>query len=71
MALLVEAGIVGHVLVVWVRAGPIPGGTEGKLAALEADNLELGEKEPGVLEVVLDATLVPPLNLGPLCRLSP
>ncbi len=61
MALPVEAGIV---LVAWARAS-------GKLAALEADKLELGEKEPGVLEIVLDATLVPPLNLGPKCRLSP
>lgn len=73
MAVLVGAGIAGCVLVAWARASdPISAGTEGKPAALEgADNLELGEEEPGVLEVVLDATLVRPLNLGPKCRLSP
>ena len=70
--MLVGAGIAGCVLVGWARASdPISGGTEGKVAALEADNLELGEEEPGVLEVVLDARLVRPLNLEPKCRLSP
>lgn len=50
---------------------PILAGTEGKVAALEADNLELHEEEPRVLEFVLVATLVRLLNLGPKCRLSP
>lgn len=65
-------GIAGCVLVEWARAsGPRLLGTEGMAAALEAGNLELGEEEPGLLQVVLDATLVRPLNLGPKCRLSP
>ena len=66
------AGIAGCVLVEWARASdPISVGTEGRVAALEAGSLEFGEEELGVLEVVLDATLVRPLNLGPKCRLSP
>lgn len=66
------AGIAGYVLAEWARASdPISVGTEGMVAALEAGKLELGEEEPGQLEVVLDATLVRPLNLGQKCRLSP
>ena len=70
--MLAGAGTAGCVLVAWARASdPISAGTECKIAALEADNLESGEEEPRVLEVVLDATLVRPLNLGPKCRPSP
>lgn len=46
----VGAGIAGCVLVGSARAfDPILGGTGGKIAALEADKLEPGEEEPGVL----------------------
>lgn len=70
--MLVVVGIAGCVLVAWARASdPISAGIEGKVAALEVDNPELGEEESDVLEVVLDATLVRLLNLGPKCRLSP
>ena len=66
------AGIAGYVLVEWARASDlILVGTEGMVAALEAGKLELGEEEPGELEVVLDVTLVRPLNLRQKCRLSP
>lgn len=70
--MLVGAGIAGCVLVAWARASDlISAGTESKVAAPEAGNLEPREGEPRVLKVVLGATLVRPLNLGPTCRLSP
>lgn len=65
------AGIADGVLVAWARASDPISGTEGKVAALEVDNLELGEEESHALEVVLDATLVRRQNLRPKCRLSP
>ena len=66
------AGIAGYELVASARAfDPIPEGIEDKVAVLEADTLELGEEEQGVLEVVLAVTLVQPLNPKPKCPLGP
>ncbi len=70
--MLVGAGIADCALVASGRAfDPIPVGTEGRVAALEADKLELGEGEPVVLEAALDAMLVRPPILRPKCPLSP
>ena len=69
-------GTAGYVLVAWAHASVrISADIERKVAAPEADNPELGEEEPGVLEVVLEVVpefvLVRRLSLGRKCRLSP
>ena len=68
----VGVGIAGCALVGSAHASDqILVGTEGRIAALEADKLEPGEEGLVVLEVVLDVTLVQLLNPKPKCRLNP
>ena len=68
----VEVDIVGCALVESAHAADqISVGTEDKIAALEVDKLEPGEEGLVVLEVVLDVTLVQPLNPKPKYRLNP
>ena len=72
MPVLVGVGIAGWALVGSAHASDqISVDTESKIAALEADKLESGEEGLVVLEVVLDVTLVQPLNPEPKCRLAP
>ena len=70
--MLVGAGIADCALVGSAHASDqISVGTEGKIAALEADKLEPGEEELVELEVGLDVSLVQLLNPKPKCRLNP